>query len=177
MGVLRVLKDGELALTHVFSPSKSIPRTFHHPHLLGYRTTQQRTVPHTLFRMASTLQRRPEWTADQVRETFLDYFKKNGHTFGKSQFRPSFALFFVTDWEKLYSAFVFGGSPLRSHPAFHQCWNEPVQVDFPGNCRSSVRFCTAQARCQLPEGMPRPRAFPYARLADMIIVHSCGRQT
>ncbi|KAJ9312903.1 hypothetical protein DTO271D3_6817 [Paecilomyces variotii] len=31
--------------------------------------------------MASTLPRRPEWTASQVRETFLDYFKKNGHTF------------------------------------------------------------------------------------------------
>jgi len=24
-----------------------------------------------------------EWTASRVRETFLDYFKKNGHTFGE----------------------------------------------------------------------------------------------
>jgi alanyl-tRNA synthetase len=25
-----------------------------------------------------------EWGAKKVRETFLDYFKKNGHTFGMS---------------------------------------------------------------------------------------------
>jgi alanyl-tRNA synthetase len=25
---------------------------------------------------------RPEWTAPRVRETFLEYFKQNGHTFG-----------------------------------------------------------------------------------------------
>ncbi|KAL1982316.1 hypothetical protein VTN96DRAFT_1474 [Rasamsonia emersonii] len=31
--------------------------------------------------MASTNQDRPQWTADRVRETFLDYFKKRGHTF------------------------------------------------------------------------------------------------
>lgn len=24
----------------------------------------------------------PEWTAQKVRETFLDFFKQNGHTFG-----------------------------------------------------------------------------------------------
>lgn len=88
MRVLRVLKDGELALTHLFSPSQPIPRTFHHPHLLRNSTTQHRTVPFALFRMASTLPRRPEWTASQVRETFLDYFKKNGHTFGTPNFAP-----------------------------------------------------------------------------------------
>jgi alanyl-tRNA synthetase len=26
-----------------------------------------------------------QWTAVRVRETFLDYFKKRGHTFGKQQ--------------------------------------------------------------------------------------------
>jgi alanyl-tRNA synthetase len=26
-----------------------------------------------------------EWTAVRVRETFLDYFKKNGHTFGETK--------------------------------------------------------------------------------------------
>jgi alanyl-tRNA synthetase len=26
-----------------------------------------------------------EWGAARVRQTFLDYFKKNGHTFGASQ--------------------------------------------------------------------------------------------
>lgn len=28
---------------------------------------------------------RPEWTATRVRETFLEYFKQNGHTFGECQ--------------------------------------------------------------------------------------------
>ena len=27
-----------------------------------------------------------DWTAQRVRDTFLDYFKKNGHTFGESHF-------------------------------------------------------------------------------------------
>lgn len=25
----------------------------------------------------------PEWTAPKVRETFLNYFQENGHTFGE----------------------------------------------------------------------------------------------
>ena len=33
-------------------------------------------------RMGSTKPEPPEWTALRVRETFLDYFKRNGHTFG-----------------------------------------------------------------------------------------------
>jgi alanyl-tRNA synthetase len=31
--------------------------------------------------MSSNSLRGPEWTAKRVRDTFLDYFKKNGHTF------------------------------------------------------------------------------------------------
>lgn len=36
---------------------------------------------HRHFKM-STLAGQEQWTASRVRETFLDYFKKNGHTFG-----------------------------------------------------------------------------------------------
>jgi alanyl-tRNA synthetase len=32
--------------------------------------------------MGSTKLDPSEWTALRVRETFLDYFKQNGHTFG-----------------------------------------------------------------------------------------------
>jgi alanyl-tRNA synthetase len=31
-----------------------------------------------------------DWTAPRVRETFLDYFKKNGHTFGELRLSLSF---------------------------------------------------------------------------------------
>ena len=33
--------------------------------------------------MGSVTDEQPEWTALKVRNTFLDYFKKNGHTFGE----------------------------------------------------------------------------------------------
>ena len=33
-------------------------------------------------RLYTTQVAMPEWTATKVRETFLEYFKKNGHTFG-----------------------------------------------------------------------------------------------
>lgn len=33
--------------------------------------------------MSSTIEGEERWTALHVRETFLDYFKKNGHTFGE----------------------------------------------------------------------------------------------
>jgi hypothetical protein len=48
------------ALTHIFS--RFNPRLVHFPN----------------YTMAST-----SWTAQRVRETFLDYFKQNGHTFGE----------------------------------------------------------------------------------------------
>jgi alanyl-tRNA synthetase len=32
--------------------------------------------------MGSTKIEAPEWSAVRVRETFLDYFKQNDHTFG-----------------------------------------------------------------------------------------------
>jgi hypothetical protein len=39
--------------------------------------------------MASeTVVEKHEWSAVRVRDTFLDYFKKNGHTFGKKEETP-----------------------------------------------------------------------------------------
>ncbi|KAJ5092235.1 hypothetical protein NUU61_007105 [Penicillium alfredii] len=68
MRVLGLLRDGELALTHA-----RILRPFHHRliHTLS---------PPTSLRMASDR----EWTALRVRDTFLDFFKQNGHTFVSS---------------------------------------------------------------------------------------------
>jgi len=42
---------------------------------LGQKTS------HRHFKM-STHVGQEQWTANRVRETFLEYFKKNGHTFG-----------------------------------------------------------------------------------------------
>jgi hypothetical protein len=35
--------------------------------------------------MTSNLQGSPEWTAKSVRDTFIEFFQKNGHTFGTPQ--------------------------------------------------------------------------------------------
>lgn len=44
-----------------------------------------RFVPHRLsYTMASSASVDVEWSARRVRETFLEYFKKNGHTIGTS---------------------------------------------------------------------------------------------
>ena len=67
------IQRGELALTHF---ARGIPRTFHPP----LRPLQTPTLS-TIARMASA-QSGPDWTAQRVRDTFLDYFKQNGHTFG-----------------------------------------------------------------------------------------------
>lgn len=139
MRVLRVLGHGELALTRVFSPSKSIPRTFHRPYLLRNATPPRPTASYTLFRMTSDSQSGPEWTARRVRETFLDYFIKNGHKFGMRIFLPLLqeSLSSLT-CEPLCSSFIVRCSILRSHFAFHECWNESVQVDLPRNRRPAV---------------------------------------
>ncbi len=36
------------------------------------------------FNMTTSLNGEETWTAVRVRDTFLEYFKKNGHTFGQS---------------------------------------------------------------------------------------------
>lgn len=82
MRALKVWRDGELALTHLLSPHRLKPRSSY-----NFHTSPQPTTPHTTTvpaytRMASDPKGSPDWTAKSVRDTFLDYFKKNGHTFG-----------------------------------------------------------------------------------------------
>lgn len=79
MRTSRFLRDGELALTHLSTPFRSKPRTFHHP--LPNSAISRTNHTCTLFRMSSD-SNSPKWTSQKVRNTFLDYFKENGHTFG-----------------------------------------------------------------------------------------------
>jgi alanyl-tRNA synthetase len=78
MRTSRFLRDGELALTHLSTPFRSKPRTFHHP--LPNSTIPRTNHACTFFRMSSD-SNSPKWTSQKVRDTFLDYFKENGHTF------------------------------------------------------------------------------------------------
>ena len=61
-------------------------------------TRPQQKLRAQLRNMGSVSEPPPEWSAERVRQTFLDYFKKNGHTFGGSH----------TIWESEISTdFVF----------------------------------------------------------------------
>ena len=51
-----------------------------------------------------------KWSALHVRNTFLEYFKKNGHTFGKH-----FWGLFVQKTQIIYSAIIFGCAAVRSN--------------------------------------------------------------
>ena len=86
MHISRLLRNGEpRALTHLSTPFKKNPGTFHHHHfLLNKRISHTNTV-YAFFRMSSSLEGNPDpkWTSQRVRDAFLDYFKKNGHTFGR----------------------------------------------------------------------------------------------
>ncbi|KAB8073240.1 tRNA synthetases class II (A)-domain-containing protein [Aspergillus leporis] len=85
MRVPRFLRDGELALTHLLSPFRSKPRTFYHLHTPPppppHRSATSASIISPPFRMTSNLQGSPEWTAKSVRDTFIEFFQKNGHTF------------------------------------------------------------------------------------------------
>ncbi|RDH28099.1 alanyl-tRNA synthetase, cytoplasmic [Aspergillus welwitschiae] len=81
MRIHRFIKEGELALTHLSSPFRSQPRTFYHLHtppLPNIPLARTITRP---FSMASDSDPKLEWTSKRVRDTFLQYFKENGHTF------------------------------------------------------------------------------------------------
>ncbi|KAE8156310.1 hypothetical protein BDV40DRAFT_281471 [Aspergillus tamarii] len=82
----KLLRDGQLALTHLLSPFGSKPRTFYHLHTSPPPPPLRSALPaNTIsppFRMDSNLQSSPEWTAQSVRDAFIQYFQQNGHTFG-----------------------------------------------------------------------------------------------
>ncbi|OJJ46325.1 hypothetical protein ASPZODRAFT_2103593 [Penicilliopsis zonata CBS 506.65] len=81
MRVPELSRVGGLVLSHSFSLFRSNPRNFSHHQ---FSLTPPRSVTTILikgFRTMSRLEGGPEWTAPYVRETFLDYFQKKGHTF------------------------------------------------------------------------------------------------
>ena len=75
------------ALSHRFTGT--FYKTPANPSIFNSTTTRPQ-LPHPLlscrqlsYRMASSTSEPPKWSAQTVRSTYLDYFKKNGHTFGK----------------------------------------------------------------------------------------------
>jgi hypothetical protein len=77
-----------LGLTHkILSPKSVLPsrplgssRFFHPSPLTNAKRILPKTTTPIAFKMADT----QEWNALRVRETFLNYFKERGHTFGSS---------------------------------------------------------------------------------------------
>lgn len=69
-----------LGLTH---PRRSL--FFCGPSRYSFSPFQHLRSPALGLRMMASSTSSPEWTSAQVRDTFLDYFKKNGHTFGMLQ--------------------------------------------------------------------------------------------
>jgi hypothetical protein len=65
-----------------------------------------------------------QWPALKVRETFLDYFKERGHTFGIFLFFSNKIL--VKSLIVVISPIILCSAPLRPHPSFRKCWHEPV---------------------------------------------------
>ena len=94
----------------------------------------------------SLVDEKHEWSALRVRQTFLDYFKQRGHTFGALPPSPSRCMSIDNNKN---SAFLIRRPPLRPHPSLHQCGHEPVQGHLPRHHRPLVRLRTAQARRQL----------------------------
>ena len=91
MRIHRFIKEGELALTHLSSPFRSQPRTFYHLHTPPLSNILPAKIITRPFSMASDNDLKLEWTSKRVRDTFLQYFKENGHTFGKYSFRGNFS--------------------------------------------------------------------------------------
>lgn len=152
MRISRLLGDGERALTHLCPPFKSKPGLSHH--LLPNTRTNHTLTP---LRMSADSQGNsgPKWTSQHVRETFLEYFKKNGHTFGMFDHHISFLLeWIISNSHKFtYSTLVPCCSSFRPYSTFHQCGDESVQVNLFRNCGPAIWFCTLEKRCQLPKGL------------------------
>lgn len=133
-----VAASSRAAVTHAisrrntpsFRPCRSLSTTSK-PHIQRsiLRTAQSTNFltaryPSISSRMASTLpSEAPEWSAQRVRETFLNYFTGNGHTFGKFLCCEALRTYLTHTY---HSEVLTRGSFVRSDPAVHQCWHEPV---------------------------------------------------
>ena len=76
--------------------------------------------------MASTDSSQEQWPASKVRETFLEYFKEHGHTFGRTYTVESGH---TVDTEADDSTIVVCGPTCGPDTSLRQCGHEPVQVD------------------------------------------------
>ncbi|KAG2005342.1 hypothetical protein GB937_008758 [Aspergillus fischeri] len=81
MRISRVMRNGDMALSHPPLPFRSNPRRFYHFHTTHTPEQNQLHTNYRHFRMTSDSEGSPLWTAKRVRDTFLDYFRQNGHTF------------------------------------------------------------------------------------------------
>ena len=99
-------------------------------------------------RMGSTTEK---WPAVRVRDTFIDFFKKNGHTFGNA----SCLRHIDTGTNIAYSTLILCCTSFGSYSPIRQCWHEPVQIYIPWYRRPFFRLCAAQACREFPEGKRR----------------------
>lgn len=78
---LRVASNCGLSLSH------GSPNALQHRYKLTAPTLRRNPNRQQFFvnqyRMDSTVGEEAKWSALRVRETFLDFFKSNGHTFGE----------------------------------------------------------------------------------------------
>lgn len=140
-------------------------------------TTSTPTTP-TPPKMASN--DGPQWTAQRVRDTFLNYFQENGHSFGallprhRDFFFGSSLSLALAD-SLLLSYLLSCRAPVRPNAAFHQCGHEPVQIHLPGYRRPTVRLCQVEARRELAKGRihSQPQTRPWL-IIDL--VSTCGRK-
>ena len=120
MHVAKYLLNGGLRLTHTTSRS-----TFAHNTSVSIPFQNTFIGRNTIsFRMSSTSQYGPEWPASRVRETFLDFFKERGHTFGQREIPGT-----LTCWCwpcDPHSPFIIRRTSVRSYITVCECWNESV---------------------------------------------------
>lgn len=121
-----------------------------HPRIVHTRNRTQ--FPRNFSSRAVRMGSQEQWPAARVRETFLEYFKKNGHTFGMFYLIKKRFILFGVMAEMSASTFVVCCTTFRSYVAICKRWDEPVQVDFLGKCGPIIRFCSAETCCQFSKG-------------------------
>ena len=82
------LDHGNLTQTSTIGHLSRVLRPFFQVTLLSRQTVSS-------FSSMSTHRQEEQWTAKHVRDTFLDYFKKKGHTFGKAFFECNSILWLI----------------------------------------------------------------------------------
>ncbi len=118
------------SLTHL-SPFRLKTRTFDNLHTLTHLAIPPRRTKTQHLAMASTPQDDPKWTSRIVRDTFLQYFQKHGHTFGMCEGDDNNGIDNMrTRTNKCYpisnSCFICCRTAIGSHPALYERGDESV---------------------------------------------------